>query len=142
MSDEYIAKHEQKKKSNIDYELNNDDRIFIAESNVIKELSKNSCVIVGRCADYVLKDNKNVVKVFLYSDDKSKINRAVNHYNLNKKNALKEINKINNLREKHYEYYTNRKWKDLSNYDLMINVDKLGVEKTADYIASIVNNIK
>lgn len=139
LSSKYIKENEQKKESNINYELNNDDRIFIAESKVIKELSKNSCVIVGRCADYILKNNDNVVKIFLYSDDESKVNRAISYYNLSKKNALKEINKINNLREKHYEYYTNRKWKELSNYDMMINVDKLGIEKTVEFIYELLS---
>ncbi|MBE6160622.1 MAG: MATE family efflux transporter [Firmicutes bacterium] len=113
----------------------NDDRIFIAESKVIKKLAKNeSCVIVGRCADYILKDNKDVIKVFLYSDEESKVNRAVKYYGLDKKNALKQINKINKEREKHYKFYTNRNWKDFSNYDLIINVDAKGVENTALYI--------
>ena len=113
----------------------NDDRIFIAESKIIKKLAKNeSCVIVGRCADYVLKDNKDVLKVFLYSDEENKVNRAVKHYGLDRKNALKQINKINKEREKHYKFYTNRNWKDFSNYDLIINVDAKGVENTASYI--------
>ena len=113
----------------------NDDRIFIAESKVIKKLAKNeSCVIVGRCADYVLKDNKDVLKVFLYSNEENKVNRAVKYYGLDRKNALKQINKINKEREKHYKFYTNRNWKDYNNYDLIINVDSKGVENTASYI--------
>ncbi len=114
-----------------------DDRMFIAETKVIKNLAKSSCVIVGRCADYILKDKKNVVKVFLYSDDSDKEKRAVKYYNLNKKIAKKKINQINKERAKHYEYYTNRKWKDVNNYDIMLNVDSYGVEKTAKIIANI-----
>ena len=113
----------------------NDDRLFIAESKVIKDLAKNeSCVIVGRCADYILSDNKDVLKVFLYSDKNSKIDRAVKYYGLKRENALKQINKIDKEREKHYKFYTNREWKDFNNYDLVINVDAKGVEKTAEYI--------
>lgn len=117
----------------------NDDRIFIAEANVIKNLAeKESCVIVGRCADYVLKDNKDVVKVFLYSSDESKVERAVKYYGLSKENANKEITKINKEREKHYKFYTNRNWRDMNNYDLIMNVDSKGVEKTAKFIKECV----
>ena len=130
LSFKYIEEIDEKQRR-----TENDDRIFIAESKVIKEKAQNeSCVIVGRCADYILKDEKDVLKVFLYSDDQSKIDRAVKYYGLNKNTAFKEIETINKEREKHYNFYTNRNWKDVSNYDLMINVDLKGVEKTAEYI--------
>lgn len=137
LSEEYISKTEQKKNSN--YTGNNDDRLFIAEAKVIKDLvKKESCVIVGRCADYILKDNKNVISIFLYSDDDSKVKRAIKYYGLDKEKALKEINKINKARAKHYKFYTNRDWYDLENYDLMLNVDKKGVEETAHIIEDII----
>ena len=121
--------------------MSNDDNLFIAESKAIKEIAeKGSCVIVGRCSNYILKENPNVINIFLYSDDESKVKRAVRYYGLDEKNALKEINRINKNREKHYNYYTQEKWKDLNNYDLSINVDALGVEKTADFITEFVNN--
>ena len=118
-----------------------DDNLFIAESKAIKEIAeKGSCVIVGRCANHILKDNENVINVFLYSDDAGKVERAIKYSGLEEKNALKEINRINKNREKHYHYYTNEKWKNLNNYDLSMNVDKLGVEKTAEFIAEFINN--
>ena len=121
--------------------MSNDDNLFIAESKAIKEIAeKGSCVIVGRCSNYILKENPNVINIFLYSDDESKVKRAVKYYGLDEKNALQEINRINKNREKHYNYYTQEKWKDLNNYDLSINVDKLGVEETAEFIAEFVNN--
>jgi hypothetical protein len=134
LAEEYIEESEQKLVS-AKFENNNDDRIFIAEEKVIKKIAREkSCVIVGRCADYILKDNKDVTKIFLYSDEKHKAERAVKYYNLSKKDALKEINKINKQRAKHYKYYTNRDWYNYNNYDLSINVDMLGVEKTAELI--------
>lgn len=136
LSTSYISKQEQKKTAN--YENNNDDRMFIAESKVIKKLAKENCVIVGRCADYILKNNKDVIKVFLYSDDENKIKRATKYYGLDSKNALKEINKINKDRARHYKYYTNQDWYDLANYDIMLNVDKFGVENTAKQIELMV----
>ena len=83
----------------------------------------------------------NTIKIFLYSDKKSKIKRAVKYYELNKETAEKEIDKINKMREKHYKFYTNRNWKDFNNYDYIINVDKLGVEKTALLIKNFINDI-
>lgn len=119
----------------------NDDRIFIAEAKVIKNLAKKeSCVIVGRCADYILKDDKDVLKVFLYSDGESKKKRAVKYYGLDEAKATKEITRINKEREKHYKFYTNRNWRDMSNYDLIINVDSKGVEKTALFIKEYLTN--
>ena len=138
LSEEYVEMTDEKKKS-VSYENNNDDRLFIAETKVIEKLAKKeSCVIVGRCADYILKDNKDTIKVFLYSDDESKVNRAVKYYGLDKKNALKQIKKINKERQKHYKFYTNREWTNQNNYDLSINVDKYGVEKTADIICDFI----
>lgn len=140
LSEKYIKQIEQSKKS-ANYINNNDDRLFIAEQKVIKSLAKkSSCVIVGRCADYILKDNKNAIKIFLYSDDESKEKRAIKYYNLNEKNAMKAINKINKERAKHYKFYTGREWKDFSNYDLLFNVDKYGVEKTAKNIVEILKD--
>ncbi len=119
--------------------LTNDDNLFIAESKAIKEIAqKGSCVIVGRCADYILKEKDNILRVFLYSDDNNKVERAVKYYGLKKEEALKEISKINKSRAKHYEHYTNQQWKDLDNYDLTINVDKFGVEETAKMIENVV----
>lgn len=121
--------------------LSNDDNLFIAESKAIKEIAeKGGCVIVGRCSNYILKDNPNVINIFLYSDDENKVKRAVKYYGLKEEKALKEINRINKNREKHYNYYTHEKWRKIDNYDLSINVDRLGVENTADYIAEFINN--
>lgn len=137
LSEEYVKMTDEKKKS-ASYSNNNDDRLFIAEQKVIEKLAKSSCVIVGRCADYILKDNKDAIKIFLYSDSKSKEKRAIKYYGLNSKTALRKIDKINKERAKHYKFYTNREWKDFSNYDLSFNVDKYGVEKTAENIINII----
>ena len=140
LSKEYVKDNDEIK-SSASYANNNDDRLFLAEKNVIEKLAKKSCVIVGRCADYILKDNKNVISIFLYSDDSSKEKRVIKYYGLSKNKAMKEINKINKERAKHYKFYTNRDWKEPSNYDFMINVDNQGVEKTADMIKEIVENL-
>ncbi len=96
LSEEYVKMTDEKKKS-ASYTNNNDDRLFIAEQKVIEKLAKSSCVIVGRCADYILKDNKDAIKIFLYSDSKSKEKRAIKYYGLNSKTALRKIDKIYNV---------------------------------------------
>ena len=142
LSKNYIASNEERI-NNAKYESNNDNLIFIAESKVIKKIAKTeSCVIVGRCADYILDGNKDVLKVFLYSDEASKINRCVKYYGISKNKALNEIKKIDKERSKHYNFYTNKEWGNVSNYDLLINVDKYGVESTADLIYNYIINKK
>lgn len=142
LSKNYIASNEESL-NNAKYESNNDNLIFIAESKVIKKIARSeSCVIVGRCADYILDGNKDVLKVFLYSDETSKINRCVKYYGISKNKALNEIKKIDKERSKHYNFYTNKEWGNVSNYDLLINVDKYGVECTANLIYSYIINKK
>ncbi len=150
LSATYIENQEQNRAGNLLSELNrsyfqnisNDDALFLAESNAIKEISKKgSCVIVGRCADYILKEEKNVFRIFLYSDLENKINRVTKYYGISK-NQAKEIEKVNKARERHYEHYTDMKWKDASHYELCLNVDLLGVEKTADLIVKVLKEKK
>lgn len=145
LSTEYIKNHEQKSNilDNLNngyyYNLNNNDELFIKESNLIKELAKEPCVIIGRCADYILKDQKNVTNIFIYNDMKNKIKRAIKYYKLNKLTAEKEINKINKLRSNHYKHYTGKTWNNPENYDICINSDTLGVENTAELICKLIN---
>ena len=139
LSSAYIVKNDEIMASS-KYKDNNDDRLFVAEVKVIKDLAKHSCVIVGRCSDYILKDTKNTLKVFLYSDMDSKVKRTVKYYGISKEKAEKQIESINKKREKHYKYYTDRAWKNPNNYDLMLNVDLLGVEKCAELIENIIKS--
>ena len=144
LSTEYIEKHEQKTSilDNLNngyyYNLNNNDELFIKESNLIKELAKEPCVIIGRCADYILKNKKNIIKIFIYSNMEDKIKRATKYYKIDKNKAEKEINKINKLRSNHYKHYTNQEWNNPENYDLCINSDTLGVEETANLICKLI----
>ena len=138
-SKDFIYNNEQSK-TNIGGELYNlDDNLFKYEEKVILEVSKNPCVIVGRCSDYILKNKKNVIKIFLYSDLENKINRGVKYYGLSKEEAKKKINKVNKDREKYHKYFCNQNYKDLNNYDLFINVDKIGIDKTVELIKEYID---
>ena len=146
-SEKYIEENEQKRDLSAVFnngyysEFNNENELFIRESELIKEVAnKESCVIVGRCADDILKDKENIFKIFVYSDKQSKINRAVEYYGIDSKKAEKEITRIDKLRANHYKYYTGKNWKDFGNYDICINSDKLGVEETSDLIVKLVSS--
>ena len=145
LSEEYIESNEQKRdtlsglNNGYYFGLDNSDELFIKESEMIKEVAeKESCVIIGRCSDFILKDRENVVKVFIYSDMEDKIKRATEIYGFDKNKAEKEIKRIDKLRANHYKYYTEKEWNDHSNYDICINSDTLGVEKSADLICNMV----
>ncbi len=144
LSAKYIEDNEQKRNA-LDsfnngyyYGLNNSDELFIKESELIKEIAnKESCVIIGRCADFILKDRKNVLKVFVSSSMDDKIKRATSFYELDKSKAEKEINRINKLRANHYKYYTEKEWNNPSNYDICINSDTIGIENAVELIYNI-----
>lgn len=145
LSQDYIEENEQKRgllaALNNGYysEFNNADELFAKEAEIIKDIaSKESCVIVGRCADRILENNSNILKVFIYSDIDNKIKRTTTYYGLNKEKAKKEIERIDKQRANHHKYYTGKDWKDLSNYDICVNSDALGVDKTADIICEMI----
>lgn len=145
LSKQYIENNEQKRNAlaNLNngyyFGMDNSDDLFVKESELIKEVAeKESCVIVGRCADFILSDRNDVFKVFIYNNDDNKVKRATEFYGLDKTNAKKEIKKINKLRANHYKHYTEKNWNDPSNYDICINSDILGVEKTSDLICEII----
>lgn len=133
-SKQFLTQNDERNTSIGGAEYHTSDKLFIAESNLIKELAKNPCIIVGRCADYILENNPNVFKIFLYSNDENKIKRGLKHYQMKKQNVQETITKMNQERAKYYEHYTLRKWMNPNNYDIMINVDALGVENTANSI--------
>lgn len=144
LSEEYIENNEQKRSaiSNIHKSYagaDNADELFIKEAQIIEEIAdKESCVIIGRCADYILENRENLVKVFVYSGMEDKVKRAVTYYGLDKGKAEKEIRRNDRERAIHYKHYTNRNWSNKSNYDICINSDFLGVEKTAELVCTMI----
>ena len=147
LSEEYIENHEQRRdtlaglNNGYYFGLDNSDELFIKETEVIKKLAnENSCVMIGRCADFILKDKENVIKVFVYSNLEDKMKRAIEIYGLDKAKAEKEIKRIDKLRANHYKHYTEKQWSNHSNYDICINSDTLGVDKSAELICEMVQS--
>ena len=146
LSEEYIENHEQKRNAlsglNKGYssDPNSGDELFIKQAEIIKEIAdKEPCVIIGRCADYILENKENLVKIFVYSSMEDKVKRAVTYYGLNEDKAEKVIKQRNKERAIHYKHYTDRDWMDKGNYDICVNSDLLGVEKTAELLCAMIN---
>lgn len=114
--------------------------IYAEQANVIRELAeKSDCVIVGRCADYILKDI-NPFKIFVYSDIDSKVKRCIEKgetKNTDVKKIKKEIRRIDRNRKHYYEFYTSQKWGDIHNYDICINTSGKTIKEVVNEILII-----
>jgi len=114
------------------------DKVFLAQSAVINELAqKGSCIIVGRCADFILRELPELVTVFIRASLKDKIERAVKYYGLSADNAPERMRKIDKSRKNYYKYYTNRQWGSFDHFDLGINTSFTGVEGAVKLIKSM-----
>lgn len=155
IDEQYIAKNEQSipsfwlkcilsknSEQPVEASLSADDILFVAESRIVQELAaQEPCIIVGRCADFVLKDHPKVVKVFCYSDLKSAVNRCVNDYGIPQEQAEAEIRRINRNRIHHYEYYTGQKWGEPHHYHLMLNTGNISLETACKLVKEVYQNI-
>ena len=113
-----------------------------AQDKIISKIAEHgSCVIVGRAADYVLKDNKNLVKIFIYANEEYKIKKLQEMYGDSEKDAVKNMNKSDKNRAAYYKLISGRTWGDYKNYDLLID-SSIGVEETANAILEYIKNIK
>ena len=112
-----------------------DDNLFNYQAKVIKELAqKESCVIVGRCASYILKDYPNVLSVFVHADEEFCLKCAMERNSMSEKEMLRYIERTDKYRSDYYFYHTGKKWADARNYDLCLNSGKLGFEKCVEEI--------
>ena len=110
-------------------------RIFLAQMNAIKKVAEEGpCVIIGRCADYALAEHPNLLSVFIHADLETRINRVRRRKNLDYTDAKHMIVQTDKTRASYYNYYTTKKWGEVSSYDLCLNSAKLGVEDAAQII--------
>lgn len=115
--------------------LSLDDRIFLAQSDVIRKVAEEGpCVIVGRCADYVLKEQENIVNLFVKASMSFRLERVVKEYGEEEKKAADIILKNDKRRANYYSYHVGEKWTDLNNYDLVIRSDFAGIEQSVKCI--------
>ncbi|MCI1931722.1 MAG: cytidylate kinase-like family protein [Clostridia bacterium] len=120
-----------------------DNKLFLAQFDTIKDIaSKNSCVIIGRCADYALEERNDVFNVFIYSDVEKRIKRVVEEYGVEEKKAADIINKTDKKRASYYNFYSGKKWGKAESYNLCIDSGKFGIENTAKIIADCAINFE
>ena len=112
-----------------------DDNLFNYQAKVIKELAgEESCVIVGRCADYVLKDYENVLSVFIHAPKDYCMEQAAKKVSMSSRDLERYIARTDKRRAEYYKYHTGREWTDARNYDLCLDSSKLGFERCVDEI--------
>ncbi|HKL99471.1 MAG TPA: cytidylate kinase-like family protein [Mobilitalea sp.] len=117
--------------------LSLDDQIYLAQSNVIRKVAaEGPCVIVGRCADYILRDFDNVIHIFIWADLAFRKDRAVRLYKLPENKAEEEIIKTDKRRANYYNYHASEKWGKAENYHLSIKSDYVEIDGAVDMIAS------
>ena len=104
-------------------------KIFLAQFDAIKQIAENeSCVIIGRCADYALAEHKNLLTVFINADEEDRIARIAETQSISEDKAKDLMIKIDKKRSSYYNYYSNKHWSDSKSYDLCINSSKLGLD--------------
>ena len=154
LSEEYVKEVLEKKPHNLypitigqsmaifnDYQTKQIQSIYTAQCEILKYLAeKSNCVIVGRCADYILKEY-NPYRIFVHASMESRINRCLSRKNenedLDSKKLEKYIKKVDKDRAKYYEFYTYQKWGDKKNYDLCVNTTNVNIKEIVSVIAKI-----
>lgn len=118
-------------------------KVFLAQFNSIKKLAENeSCIIVGRCADYALEDYSNLVSVFIHGETESRIHRICERYDLKPSKAKDIITKTDKKRASYYNYYTNKRWGEAKSYGLCIDSSILGIDGTVDLLYHYIQDVE
>ena len=114
------------------------DKLFVLQSAIIRQKAEEeSCVMIGRCADYVLRDNPERLSVFIYASLEERKRRVAVRHGITEGQAVDVINKTDRRRASYYNFYTGGKWGKFDNYDIAINSAYLGIEGTARVIADM-----
>ena len=122
--------------------LSLDDRIYIAQSDIIRKVAdEGPCIIVGRCADYVLRERKDIVNIFIWSSMPFRIKRAIERDGVEPDKAEETITRMDKRRANYYNYHAIEKWGVVTNYHLSIQNDFRGVDKTVEVIKQFINSL-
>ena len=112
--------------------------LYAVQSAIIKKLAqKGSCVIVGRCADYVLKDYPGCINVFFCASKEDRKNRVMDKYHLSERKAAEKMKKIDRERKYYYETYSGKEWGSIQSHQILMNSSLLGKEKIVEYLAAL-----
>lgn len=122
----------------IDHALSN-DRLFNIQAEVIKELAQEeSFVLIGRCGEYILRDEPNCVRIYICAPIEKRVERISKLYGINEKEALKKITSVDKKRESYYGYYAGKDWGACSSYELVVDPSVLGTEEAAELIKNYI----
>jgi cytidylate kinase len=115
------------------------EKLFVEEKKIIEEIvKKQNCVIVGRCASYILKDNPDVLRVFVHADKEARLERALKEEKVASKQEAEELlKKTDKRRSSFYTTHTGLEWGDMKNFDVCLDSKKLGIDTCVDMLASI-----
>lgn len=123
--------------------LSLNETLFQVQSDVIKELAaEKSCVIVGRCADYILRTDSNCVNLFIHAPMKDRMERAVKEYGVAAEKAEDVIRKTDKKRANFYNYYSGQKWGEAKNYHLSLNSSLLGIKGSVSALAAVLEHLE
>lgn len=115
------------------------DNLFNYQVKVIKQLAQEeSCVIIGRCADYVLRDYKNCIRIYCHAPLEACIEREKARSSMSEKEIVKKIQKTDKHRAEYYKYYTGHEWNDANNYDMCINTASMSYEEIVGIVKSYI----
>ena len=118
------------------------DQLFMVQAGVIRTVAdQGPALFVGRCADYVLDGYKETIKIFLQASVESRIKNVMERENLCRRDAEARIKRLDKSRATYYNYYTDRKWSDLKNYDIVLNVSYLTPEEAAELLYTFVRQV-
>ena len=114
-------------------------KVFLAQFDAIKKIAdEGPCILVGRCADYALEDNPELLSVFIHADMDARIRRIARDFDLTDAKAKDMIRKTDKQRSSYYNYYTNKRWGDANSYQFCLDSSKLGIEGTVDAILKLI----
>ena len=145
LSEEYIKKTEQMKSTSFLYglymgaqQLPMNDQIFLVQSKIIRQVaSEGPCVIVGRCADFILQDKADCLKVFIHADMAYRAKRIVEVYGEREQSPEERLRDKDKRRAAYHRFYTNMKWGHAQNYHLTLDSGVLGIDKCVNIIAEL-----
>ncbi len=124
-------------------DLLTNDKLFAIQSKVIQKIaSEKSCVIVGRCSDYILREEKKLTRVYFHADSDFRVKRTMKLFNQTEKEATASVLKADKKRNNYYNYYTGNEWSDLNNYDIAINTEKIGIDNSVKAVINYVNMVR
>lgn len=119
-----------------------DDKIYKVQADIIRDMAaQGNCVFVGRCSDYILRNNEKCFNIFLRGDLDDRVKRAMDEQNTSEAEAKKIVSRADKKRRSYYNYYTNREWGNINNYDIALNLSKISEKDAVDVILNYLEKV-